>query len=223
MQPYSTPCKRRSLSRTILCCIAPMLVIANLVGCSDGFEVIAFEATPVADAPASGRNIAQEKIDRIVENGAKSPVPPKTTVFTEEEANQLLRIQMKELMANGLSDPHLRLAGSDVLVARVVVDLDEYKRQRQGRGGLGPLALLAGRVPVTARGTLYARDGQGRIKLEAAELNGIPLPPALVREMITALSRSRRNPEGYDIEQPFALPANIRTVTINPKEAVVKQ
>jgi hypothetical protein len=41
--------------------------------------------------------------------------------------------------------------------------------------------------------------------------------------MIAALSRSAHNPQGYDIEQPFTLPASIRAVRINPKEAVVMQ
>lgn len=130
---------------------------------------------------------------------------------------------MKEFIPNGLTDPHVRLIGNNTLVARVIVDLDEYKRRRQERGGLGPLALLTGRLPVTARGVLHSRDGQGQLKLQGADVNGIPVPPALVREMIAALSRSQPNPEGYDIERPFSLPASIRSVTINAREALVMQ
>ena len=215
--------RRRTQSRTILCRFSVALLIAHLSAGGDTVEAFKMRASPHPSGQRSQRGGVQEKIDRIVENGAKSPVPSQTTVFSEDEVNQLLRIQMKELMPNGLSDPHVNLLGNDMLAARVVVDMDEYKRRRQGRGGLGPLALLSGRLPVTARGVLYAREGQGRIKLEGSEVNGIPLPPALVREMITALSRSQRNPEGYDVEKPFALPANIRNVTINPQEALVRQ
>jgi hypothetical protein len=198
---------------------ASIAFIVCLSGCGGGVEPAKLTTSHIAAPPDS----AQGKVDGIVENGAKSPVPPQTTTFSEDDVNQLLRSHMNEIMPDGISDPHVTLVGNGMVVARVVVDFDEYKRRRSRRGGLGPLALLTGKLPVTARGTLQTQEGQGRFRLEAAELNGIPLPPALVREMITALSRSRRNPEGYDIERPFPLPANIRTVTVNPQQAVVTQ
>ena len=204
--------------------VAPVIFIAVLSGCGGDLEPFKFAAAPADGIQERRRDSVQEKIDRIVENGSKSPVPPQTTVFTEDEVNHLLRTHFKESIPSGLSDPHVRLIGNGALVARVVVDLDEYKRRRRpGRGGLDPLALLTGKLPVTARGTLQTQEGQGRFRLEAADVNGIPLPPALVREMITALSRGNRNPEGYDIDKPFVLPANVRNATINPKELVVTQ
>jgi hypothetical protein len=215
----SEPCA--SVRKTRRAAAATLLTL-HLFGCDGGVVLVKLAASTADNVPAKRRDSVQEKIDRIVENGSKSPVPALTTRFSEEEVNQRLRVQMKEFMPNGLSDPQARLIGNNALLARVIVDLDEYKRRRQGRA-LGPLALLTGRLPVTARGVLHTRDGQGQLKLERADVNGIPVPPALVREMITALSRSQRNPEGYDIEQPFTLPANIRTVTIIPKEAVVTQ
>jgi hypothetical protein len=215
--------ERCALSGKTLRAVAPILLTLHLFECDGGVEPAKFSASPAATVQDNRRDSVQEKIDRIVENGSKSPVPPQTTVFTEDEVNQMLRVQMKESIPNGLSDPHVRLNGNNILVARVIVDLDEYKRRRQERGSLGPLTLLSGRVPVTVRGVLHTRDRHGQIKLEGADVNGIPLPPALVREMIAALSRSRGNPEGYDIEKPFVLPANIRHVTINRKEAVATQ
>jgi hypothetical protein len=210
------------LLRKILRAVAPILFI-QLFSSVAKVGTIPQAATPADNAPAKRRDGVQAKIDRIVENGAKSPVPPSATRFSEEEVNELVRAEMKESMPSGLSDPQVSLIGNNTLAARAMVDLDEYKRRRHGRGGLGPLALLTGRVPVTARGVLHTRAGQGQLKLERTDVNGIPVPPALVREIITALSRGQRNPQGYDIEQPFSLPANIRSVTIHPKEAVVTQ
>jgi hypothetical protein len=195
----------------------------SLFGCDGAVEEVKITAAATGSVQSNPRDKIQEKIDRIVENGSRSPVPPQTTVFSEEEVNQILRVQMKEQIPKGLSDPSITLIGNNILAARVVVDLDEYKRRREGRGGLGPLTLLSGRLPITARGVLHTRDGQGQIRLESADVNGIPLPPALVREIILALSRNARTPDGYDIEQPFALPAKIRTVTVNPKELIVTQ
>jgi hypothetical protein len=215
--------QRRISSRKTLRTVAPILLTIQLFGFDGAVGAAQTSASPPATVQDNRRDGVQEKIDRIVENGSKSPVPPQTILFTEDEVNQMLRVQMKESIPNGLTDPHARLIGNNSMVARVIVDLDEYQRRRQGRGGLGPLNLLSGRVPVTARGVLHTREGRGRINLEGADVNGIPLPPALVREMISALSRSARNPDGFDIEKSFLLPANIRRVTINPKEAVVTQ
>ena len=201
------------LDRTIRAWVA-FAVLSYFSGCAS------VEPVKVITEPRVG---LEDRIDGLVENGKKSPVPPLNTTFTENEVNQILAVHMKEIMPNGLSDPRVTLVGNGALVARVVVDMDEYKRRRKGRGGLGPLTLMSGKLPVTARGTLQTQEGQGRFKLHGAEVNGIPFPAPLVREMITSLSRSRRNPEGYDIEKPFALPANIRNVIINPNEAVVAQ
>ena len=201
------------LDRTVRAWLA-FAFLAYFYGCAS------VEPVKVTTEP---RDRLEDKIDRLIENGAKSPVSALTTAFTEDEVNHILAVRMKEMMPNGLSDPHVTLVGNGALVARVFVDMDEYKRRRKGRGGLGPLTLMSGKLPVTAQGTLQTQEGQGRFKLHGAEVNGIPLPAPLVREMITSLSRSRRNPEGYDIEKPFALPANIRNVIINPNEAVVTQ
>jgi hypothetical protein len=214
---------RYALLRKLLGAALPIFVTLYLFASDVSVEAFAYMASAAGSVQPKRRDPLQEKIDRIVVNGSKSPVPPRSTVFTEDEVNQILRVQMKEALPNGLSDPQVRLIGNNILAARVVVDFDEYKRQRQGRGSLGPLALLGGKLPVNARGVLHSRDGQGQIKLDTADANGIPLPPALVREMTAALSRSAHNPQGYDIEQPFPLPASIRAVRINPKEAVVTQ
>jgi hypothetical protein len=198
-----------------------MTLIACLWGCG-AVEPAKFSAAPMDEVQENPSERARQKIEQILDNGSRSSVSPRTTSLTEEELNQFLLLHMKEIMPQGLSDPHVRLIGNNILIARMVVDMNEYKRRRRGRG-LGPLALLSGKVPVTARGVLQARDGQGQFTLQGSEVSGVPLPPAFVREMLTALSRSRRNPEGYDVERPFALPANIREVTIHPKEAVVLQ
>jgi hypothetical protein len=214
------PC---GLSRNSLRFTAAALLNLFLFACDGEIQAVQLNASAVALSQDRGGDRVQEKIDRIVENGSKSPVPPQTTVLTEDEVNHMMRVQMKEFIPKGLSDPHLRLIGNNALLARAIVDLDEYKRRRPQRGGLDPLNLLSGRLPVTARGVLHTREGQGQVKLQAAEVNGIPLPPLLVREMITVLSRSPRQPNGYDIEQPFTLPAKIRTVTVHASEAVVTQ
>ena len=41
--------------------------------------------------------------------------------------------------------------------------------------------------------------------------------------MLATYTRSRSNPNGFDLEKPFDLPANIREVMVNLGEAVVVQ
>jgi hypothetical protein len=207
-----------------VCVIAALASVLHCPAAKGAVEAAQQNRSPQsARQDGRGMHPAQEKLQRIVENGSKSPVPPGTTVFSEDEVNELLRVEMREFIPDGLSDPYIKLIGSNAFLGRAVADLDEYKRRRKQRGGLDPLQFLTGRLPVTARGLLYTRDGRGQVILQAADVNGIPLPPALVREMINALSRSEQHPNGYDIERPFALPAEIRAIAIHSKQAVVIQ
>ena len=59
--------------------------------------------------------------------------------------------------------------------------------------------------------------------MQSTEVNGIPLPRALALELLSTHTKTRRNPEGFNIEKPFDLPAKIRQLQINPAELVVIQ
>ena len=154
------------LDRTVRAWVA-FAFLAYFYGCAS------VEPVKVTTEP---RDRLEDKIDGLIENGAKSPVPPLTTAFTEDEVNHILAVRMKEMMPNGLSDPRVTLVGNGALVARVFVDMDEYKRRRKGRGGLGPLTLMSGKLPVTARGTFQTDEGQGRFKLHGARSTAYPCP-----------------------------------------------
>ena len=80
-----------------------------------------------------------------------------------------------------------------------------------------------GRVPLTARGVLRTKDGKGQFQLTAAEIHRVPIPKPLVQELVTFFSRTRENPRGIDIDEPFSLPAKIREIVVNQGEAVVVQ
>lgn len=88
---------------------------------------------------------------------------------------------------------------------------------------MDPLNYISGQVPLTARGVLTARDGKGQFQLTGAEMNGVPLPKAIVQELVSFFSRTASNPNGFSLDEPFHLPAKIREITINPGEAVVVQ
>jgi len=163
------------------------------------------------------------KIDAINENAAAKLASPKRTAVTEPEVNSYLAFNIKEKIPRGLAQPQIRMIGNGQLAGRVFVDMDDFRRGRSSGGMLDPLSYISGQVPVTARGVLSTRDGKGKFQLIAAEMNGYPLPKPLVQELVRYFSRTANNPTGYNIDEPFNLPAKIREITVNPAESVVVQ
>jgi hypothetical protein len=176
-----------------------------------------------AKAPVDNRDQVQEKLGGVIANGAQSPVPGKTTTFSESELNTALRVNLKEKLPKGIGEPQVRLLGDSRIAARAIVDIDEFKRKRSKPSGGGPLNFFGGKIPILLRGELIARDGQGVFKLESAEANGIPLPRSVVLDLLATYTRSRNNPAGFNLEKPFDLPASIRAVTVNAGEVIVVQ
>ena len=88
---------------------------------------------------------------------------------------------------------------------------------------MDPLNYIAGKVPLNARGVLSTRDGKGQFQLTGAEMNGAPLPKVVVQELVSFFSRTADNPNGFNLDEPFNLPAKIHEITVNPAESVVIQ
>ena len=82
---------------------------------------------------------------------------------------------------------------------------------------------LFGRLPVTATGTLKTANGVGRFELESASAGSIPIPKMLLQEIISYYSRTRENPAGLSLDEPFALPARIREIQVERGQAIIVQ
>lgn len=179
----------------------------------------------VETKPASvdRREGLKEKVDQVIANGELDPVPAQSTRFTEAELNSILNSEIAGWIPNGISEPQVRLLGNDRFTLRVIVDIDEFKRRRKRPQSAGPLNFFSGKLAALVRGELISRDGKGEFKLQSTEVNGIPLPPALALELLSTHTKTRRRPEGFDIQKPFDLPAKIRQLQINPTELVVIQ
>jgi hypothetical protein len=189
------------------------MLFALVIGCS---------TMETNKRPHETKDRLQEKLDELIANGAASPVPRKSTTFSESEVNTALTVILKEKIPKGITEPQVRLLGNSRISGRVVVDVDEFKR-RSKRGNSGPLNFFGGKIPVLVRGDLVARDGQGQFKLQSAEANGIPLPKSLVLELLATYTRTKEKPEGFNLEKPFDLPVSIRAVVINQGEALFEQ
>jgi len=182
--------------------------------------VVALAAQPVSRE--QGDSLAR-KIDQINKNAATQPVREKRTPMTEPEVNSYLAFNIKEQIPRGLARPEIRIVGDGQLAGRVWVDMDEFKRGRSAGGIMDPFSYISGQVPVTARGTLRTRSGRGQFQLISAEIQGVPLPKPIVQELVSFFSRTPENPNGFDLDAPFNLPAKIREILVNPGEAVMLQ
>jgi hypothetical protein len=165
----------------------------------------------------------QAKIDAMMKNAAASPPKPREFSVPENEANSYLVFNLKEKMPQGLTNPEITMIGDGALAARVLVDMDEVKRRRQSRSLIDPLNYLSGQVPLNARGILRTREGRGQLHLRSADIGGIPLPKPLLQELVSFFSRTPQNPNGFDIDSPFDLPAKIREISVRTGESVVVQ
>ena len=165
----------------------------------------------------------ERKIEEIAKNGSTEPVRPKKILMPEVEVNSYINFNVKEKIPRGLANPQISGLGNGNLAGRIFVDLDEFKRQRGSGGIMDPLNYISGQVPLTARGVLRAAGGKGQFQLISAEIHRIPIPKALVQELVTFFSRTQENPRGINIDEPFNLPAKIREVIVNQGEAIVVQ
>ncbi len=187
-----------------------------------GLVAINVSCSAIDTKPATldERGKLKEKIDQVIANGALDPVPAKSTGFTEAEINTILNSFAGDWIPNGISEPQLRLLGNARISLRVIVDIDDFKRRRRRPG---PLNYFSGKMPALVRGDLHTGDGKGQFRLHSTEVNGIPLPRDLALELLSTHSKTRRNPNGFDLEKPFDLPANIRQLEISPTKIVVIQ
>lgn len=165
----------------------------------------------------------QRKLEEVAKNGSKNPVAARRTPMSELEVNSYLAFNVKDKIPRGLTNPQITMLGDGQLSGRVVVDFDEVKRHRRSQGLIDPLSYVSGQVPVTARGVLRGREGNGQFQLISAEILGMPLPKPIVQELVSFFSRTRENPNGFDIDAPFELPAKIRELVVQRGEAVLIQ
>ena len=164
------------------------------------------------------------KLTKIVEVGnAKTLKPaPQTTTISDNELNSYFQYHGKEQIPVGIVEPTINALGDGRVGGRAVVDLDAVRKQKE-RGWLDPLGYMTGRMPITATGKLATKDGIGRFTLESAELSGVTIPKTLVQELLSYYSRSKEDPDGINMDDPFELPARIKEIRVGKATATIVQ
>ena len=200
----------------------PTLVAAALAG------TIAVATMAAADVYTRADSTSMRlKIERIVqaERTAVQRRAPAglTTPLTQREVNSYLRYDLAPQVPVGIAEPVITIVGEGRLLGDAVVDLDAVSRANPPKGFFDPMRLLTGRVPLRVQGVLATSRGTGRFSLESASLAGVPVPKSVLQTLLSHYSRSQEKPEGIGLDDPFALPAAIREIRVEPGRAIVVQ
>jgi hypothetical protein len=189
---------------------------------------LAFACASVTLSAALSKQEADQfntKLARIVLTGNAKPLKgaaPQTTVITDNELNSYFRYNAKDEIPVGIVEPTINTLGDGRVAGRAVVDLDVVRKQKE-RGWLDPLGYLSGRLPITATGKLATKEGVGQFTLESAEISGVTIPKTLLQELLSYYSRSKEDPDGINMDDPFELPARIREIRVGKATATIVQ
>jgi len=168
----------------------------------------------------------QKKIERVAATAEAPPRPanarPLKTTFTEREINAYLTLDGPDFLPAGIAMPRARLAGDGRVEARAVVDLDGVRRSRE-RSLFDPLAYVTGSVEVVAVGSIEGSGGEGLIRYESATVGGVSVPKTVAQELLRFYTTTPQRPRGFAFDEPFALPAGLRAVSVERGAATVTQ
>ena len=192
-----------------------------------------FVAIPLALASAQAGDVSRQQADSfakkvaIIAQRGTAPKPPaataRRTVLSETEVNSWFAYRGQELIPQGVTQPKVTIIGNGRVMGLATVDLDAVSKQRSSGGTFDLWNLVGGRVPIAVTGVLETRAGRGRFDLQSATLGGVPVPKALLQELVSYYSRTPEKPEGVRIDTPFELPAKIQQIEVGAGQAVVVQ
>jgi hypothetical protein len=193
---------------------------ALLAGSLASAVIVTVTATNISREQAA---MFQKKLDQIVLNSEQKSDTPRETTVTEDEVNSWLRFNAGDKVPTGVTEPTITIRGEGRLNGRATVDLDVVRRTSSSGGWLDPRSYLTGRLPVTATGTLEAKDGRGKFTLETATVSGVPIPKSFLQELLSYYSRNDDYPNGINMDDPFDLPAAIQRIDVQAGRATIVQ
>jgi hypothetical protein len=186
---------------------------------------IALHVHVSAAAAAASRQQADSlarKISQITQRGAAAPVPgARRTEVSEDELNSWFVYRGRPYLPSGVSNPSVNMLGDGSMRGVATVDLEAIGRRKSRGGGMLDLwSYLGGKVPVAVTGTLRTQDGRGRFEMQAAEVAGLPVPKALVQELVSAYTADDKS---VSLDSSFELPAKIKYIDVGRGQLVVVQ
>ena len=204
---------RTAVASTLLLTAAAVILLARVSG-------------PLAAAGAASRQEADalaRKISQITKRGADAARPGvRRTEVTESEVNSWFVFRGRPYLPDGVTEPRVNMLGSGSMRGVATVDLEALgKRKSRGGGMLDLWSYLGGKVPIAVTGTLRAQDGRGRFEMQSAEVGGLPVPKALVQELVSAYTAD--DGKSISLDSSFDLPAGIQSIDVGRGQLVVVQ
>jgi hypothetical protein len=147
---------------------------------------------------------------------------PLRTTFTDRELNAYLAHHGAEQLPTGIKNARVQMYDGSKIETRGVVDLDAV-RKAQPRGWLDPLGYVTGSLEVVMIGIFTGSGGNGVFRYESGTVGGVPIPRAVMQEVLAYYSKSEDLPKGINLDEPFPLPAGIRDVQVRKGAATVVQ
>jgi hypothetical protein len=177
---------------------------------------------PLSKADATRFQSKLTQIEHNAEQPRKPKAAPRTTQLLEAEVNAYFKYLAGAQVPVGITEPALHAVGNGRVTGEATVDLDAVRTQKK-RAWTDPLAYLTGRLPVTAAGTLTTENGVGRFQLESAQISGLGVPKSLLQELLSYYSKTKDNPAGINMDNPFQLPSAIQEIRIGQGVATIVQ
>jgi len=196
---------------------ARFVVQGVLIG---GVAVAAAQPLSRADADR-----ADAKLAFIIETGESRRghgAGPVLTSVTDRELNAYFEVYGPTVLPEGIVDPRVGIGDGGRVAARGTVDLGAVRRSRE-RDWLDPLAYVTGSLEVTATGVLNGSNRTGVFQFESATVGGVAVPKSVLQELVRYYTATGERPNGVDLDAPFELPANIRSVTFERGRATIVQ
>jgi len=179
-----------------------------------GVVALAAAAEDLARADADSMRDTIARIDAAAARPRAAGAPPVRTSFTAREANAYLHYYGPTFLPAGVAKPQVTIGNAGRVGARAIVDLDAV-RLSHNRGLLDPLAFVTGTLEVVASGTVAGADGRGIVRFEGATVGGISVPQSVAQELLRFYTRTPDRPRGFEFDQPFDLPAGLRSVAVD--------
>src|SRR3954471_7364669 len=188
-------------------------------------------AIAVALAPLYAGDVSRQQADSFLKKvaiinqrgTAAASANPRRTSVSENELNSWFAYRGREVIPNGITQPKVTIIGNGRLMGVATVDLDAVSKQKSSGATFDLWNLVGGRVPLSVTGVLQTKGGRGTFDLQSATLGGVPVPKALLQELVSYYSRTSQKPDGVRLDAPFELPARIQQIEVGEGQAVVVQ
>ena len=184
---------------------------------------LALASLQAADTSRPLADTFAKKIAVINQHAQSGATAARRTTLTESELNSWFAFRAQPLLPAGVTQPKVTIVGGGKLLGSATVDLEAIGKSRTTGGSLDVWSYLGGRLPLSVTGILHTKDGQGRFELQAADISGVPVPKTLLQELVSYYTRTAEKPQGVRLDDPFALPASIKSIEVGQGQAVVVQ